>query len=81
MEDFLFKEEKSETEIGVLQKSSNEHKNEREVAVEINEVSASWEDSSLETLNEIDIKIQSGKLCAIVGPVGGGKVSKLRYNL
>lgn len=74
MEDFLLKEE---IEVGFSQRSSNEIKKAKEIAVEMNEVSASWDDSNLETLCQIDIKIKSGQLCAIVGPVGGGKVRKL----
>lgn len=43
--------------------------------VEINQVSANWIDTILE---DISLKIQSGTLCAIVGPVGSGKSSLLQ---
>lgn len=44
-------------------------------AVEINNVSASWEeDSTRQTLQQINLKIRSGQLCALIGPVGAGKV-------
>lgn len=46
-----------------------------ENAIEVNNVSAIWDEkSSRKTLNQIDLKIKPGQLCAIIGPVGGGKV-------
>ena len=44
-------------------------------AVEINDVSASWEeDASRQTLQQVNLNIGSGQLCALIGPVGAGKV-------
>lgn len=46
-----------------------------EDAILISDVSASWEnDSNRKTLQHIQLKIQPGKLYAIVGSVGCGKV-------
>lgn len=46
----------------------------------MNNVSATWdENSSRKTLNQIDLKIKPGQLCAIIGPVGGGKVNELFF--
>lgn len=46
-----------------------------ENSVEINDVSATWdEESNRKTLQNINLKIRPGQLCAIIGPVGAGKV-------
>lgn len=43
--------------------------------VEINDVSASWdENASRKTLERINLKIKPGQLYAFIGPVGAGKV-------
>lgn len=40
-------------------------------------VSAVWDEHSNRlTLNEIDFHVKQGQLCAIIGPVGSGKVSR-----
>lgn len=47
-------------------------------AVEINNVTAVWDEASTstqKTLNGIDLKVKPGQLCAVIGPVGAGKVS------
>lgn len=50
-----------------LQKTEN--------AVEINDVNALWDEASnRKTLQQINLKIRQGHLCAIIGPVGAGKV-------
>lgn len=50
-----------------LQKTEN--------AVEINDVNASWDEASnRKTLQQINLKIRQGHLCALIGPVGAGKV-------
>lgn len=46
-----------------------------ENAVEMNNVTATWNnDQQKKTLNGINLKIKQGQLCAIIGPVGAGKV-------
>lgn len=48
-----------------------------ENSVEVNNVSAMWDEkSNRKTLSQIDLKIKPGQLCAIIGPVGGGKVKR-----
>lgn len=43
--------------------------------VEINNVSASWdENSTRKTLDSINLRIRLGQLVAFIGPVGAGKV-------
>lgn len=43
--------------------------------VEINDISASWdENSGRKTLERINLKIKPGQLYAFIGPVGAGKV-------
>lgn len=93
IEDFLLQDEKIEVEIGEecggaealvsLQRMEDlilldDEKTEVESAVELNEVTANWRnDSCTNTLSQIDLKITSGKMFAVVGPVGSGKVRKL----
>lgn len=53
-----------------------------ENAVEMNNVSATW-DTQLQkkTLHGINLKIKQGELCAIIGPVGSGKVGSTHIPL
>lgn len=58
------------------------HRNEMEIlepetnVIEMININASWmNDSRCKTLNELNIKIKSGKLHAIIGPVASGKSS------
>lgn len=49
-------------------------------AVEIKNISASWIDGyNTSTLNDIVLNVKVGELCAIIGPVGAGKVFKYKY--
>lgn len=51
-------------------------------AVKIRQVTASWVDDSIaNTLHNINITLEPGKLCAFVGPVGAGKSSLLQLIL
>lgn len=53
------------------------HKTLSEIAVELTGVSASWtkgKDKDGLTLKNVSMRIRKGKLCAIIGPVGSGKV-------
>lgn len=48
-----------------------------EYAVELNNASASWisaKEPSEMTLKNISLRVRRNKLCAIIGPVGSGKV-------
>lgn len=75
IEDFLLKDEKTKMEEAVKRRNSDIACGNKENAVELNGVSANWENySSTNTLSQIDLKIKSGKICAVVGPVGSGKV-------
>lgn len=50
--------------------------------VELNKVCASWTGSDVPaamTLKNISLRIRKGKLCAIIGPVGSGKVMTILY--
>ena len=50
------------------------------LAVEINNVTASW-DAKTDILKNINLKVPKGKLCIIAGPVGSGKASfKSNFN-
>ncbi|KRT80294.1 ABC transporter ATP-binding protein [Oryctes borbonicus] len=60
-------------------KESNINKT-NDKSVEINDVSAKWTDASGH-LQEINIKVPAGKLCALIGPVGSGKSSVLQLLL
>lgn len=47
-----------------------------DIAVELRDVSASWTgDPNMLALKNISMRLRKGKLCAIIGPVGAGKVS------
>lgn len=41
----------------------------------MNNVTAAWdEESTQKTLHGVDLKVKPGQLCAVIGPVGAGKV-------
>ncbi|XP_057653036.1 ATP-binding cassette sub-family C member 4-like [Diorhabda carinulata] len=70
LESFLVMEEKEEDIIKDIKKTG----------VTIVDVVASWTDLG-HTLDDINLKIPAGTLCAIVGPVGAGKSSLLQLIL
>lgn len=47
----------------------------------IQNVSASWTDDGPATLNQLNITVPKGKLCAIIGSVGSGKVSNMKTHI
>lgn len=55
-----------------------------DVGIMIQNITASWTEDGPVTLKNINISIPKGKLCAIIGSVGSGKVyispSTLSYN-
>lgn len=82
IEDFLLKDEKTDVQIGAKRRSSVISCENNENVVELIEVTANWRnDSCTETLGQINLKISSGKICAVIGPVGSGKVKKLYYEM
>lgn len=59
---------------GVIYKSNNEGDKQ---AVVLKQVGANWDISKpTKTLENIDLVIPKGQLCAVIGPVGAGKVIK-----
>ncbi|KAJ8734037.1 hypothetical protein PYW07_014588 [Mythimna separata] len=52
-----------------------------DVGILIQNVSASWTDDGPITLNQINLVVPKGKLCAIIGSVGSGKSSVLQLLL
>uniref|UniRef100_A0A2C9GW86 Uncharacterized protein n=1 Tax=Anopheles farauti TaxID=69004 RepID=A0A2C9GW86_9DIPT len=50
-------------------------------AIELQNVTASWEETVEKTLKDISVKIEPGKLLAVIGPVGAGKSSLLQMLL
>ncbi|XP_022822031.1 multidrug resistance-associated protein 4-like isoform X1 [Spodoptera litura] len=52
-----------------------------DVGIMIQNVSASWTDDGPVTLNQLNITVPKGKLCAIIGSVGSGKSSVLQLLL
>ncbi|KAJ8734780.1 hypothetical protein PYW08_014030 [Mythimna loreyi] len=52
-----------------------------DVGILIQNVSASWTDDGPITLNQLNITVPKGKLCAIIGSVGSGKSSVLQLLL
>lgn len=46
----------------------------------MNNVTATWDnDQNKKTLNGINLKVKQGTLCAIIGPVGAGKVKMIFF--
>ncbi|EDV92547.1 ATP-binding cassette sub-family C member 4 [Drosophila grimshawi] len=71
---FLQHEERDE-ETQFLQKNGEE-------AIVLKNISANWDkEKSQGTLRNLNIQIQKGQLCAIIGPVGSGKSSLLQLLL
>ncbi|KAF7993145.1 hypothetical protein HCN44_005926 [Aphidius gifuensis] len=51
-------------------------KNKKDYAIKLTDITAKWEDSSVDnTLQDIDIEFERGKLYVIIGAVGAGKSS------
>lgn len=70
LQEFLVMEEKQHSEI--------ETSDDREIVIK--DVEAAWTEGT-PTLKNLNVKIEPGKLCAIVGPVGAGKSSVLHLLL
>lgn len=52
-----------------------------DVGILIQNVNASWIDDGPLTLNQLNLQIPKGKLCAIIGSVGSGKVCCFSMNV
>lgn len=79
VEEYLLMEEKDETNKGLVTQS--EHKDALAPSLDIDNISASWNNSLQNTLDEITFSVKPGQLCAIIGPVGSGKVIHMSLNL
>lgn len=81
IQEFLGMEEQDKKMIG-LKKNENELvKVCPTVAVEFNNVSASWENNKDRTLKDLNLTAKTGQLLAVIGPVGAGKSSLLQLIL
>lgn len=72
VEEYLLLEEKDESNVGLIKKPMPT--NSQTPSLDIDHMSASWGDSEQNTLDDISISVKPGQLCAIIGPVGSGKV-------
>jgi ATP-binding cassette, subfamily C (CFTR/MRP), member 4 len=80
VQDFLLMEDQDTTSQGL-------HCNEIEIvetkstAIELINITATWEDYKHRTLENVNLKVKAGELCAIIGDVGAGKSSLLQLLL
>lgn len=72
VEEYLLMEEKDESNVGLIKQAKP--MDSRTPSLDIDSISASWNDSQQNTLDDIAISVKPGQLCAIIGPVGSGKV-------
>lgn len=56
------------------------HEDNLEIGIELQNVSARWTKQQ-ETLKEVTLHVKSGELIGIVGPVGSGKVKKIKREI
>lgn len=46
-----------------------------EIEIELNQVFAKWNENEVyDTLSDISFRVKKNQLCALIGPVGSGKV-------
>ncbi|XP_037922724.1 probable multidrug resistance-associated protein lethal(2)03659 isoform X3 [Hermetia illucens] len=81
VQEYLLMEEHDEKVKGLTQKTDEFIIKSDEKAVLMKNVTATWELNRTNTLNNIDLELPQGKLCAIIGPVGAGKSSLLQLLL
>lgn len=76
IENYLLMEDRQETSESLQLKDADDGKSgvKSSNAIEIKDVTASWDIDEGVTLNNISLAIKPGQLCAIIGPVGAGKV-------
>lgn len=82
IQDYLMLESHDEKSHGLTQKTDSSSIDNNSQAILLKEIEANW-DSTKEsnTLQNINIDIKKGQLCAIIGPVGAGKSSLLQLLL
>ncbi|GAB0088829.1 multidrug resistance-associated protein 4 [Sergentomyia squamirostris] len=76
--DYLQFEEQDEVVPGLEHK---ENAKDADLAIEFDQLAATWEDEKNKTLDKITFSVKPGQLCAIIGPVGSGKSSLLQLLL
>ncbi|XP_001843089.2 probable multidrug resistance-associated protein lethal(2)03659 [Culex quinquefasciatus] len=81
VQEFLVLEEQDKKMIGLHKNLIENVKTCPETAVELINVSASWDQEKDKTLKDVTLKAKSGQLLAVVGPVGAGKSSLLQLLL
>ncbi|KAJ4427649.1 hypothetical protein ANN_25297 [Periplaneta americana] len=75
LENFLLLEEIQSDIITRSKKISINNEQDQKLGITIFNGSAKWTPHSIsDTLNNINISVKPGKLCAVIGPVGSGKV-------
>jgi ABC-type multidrug transport system fused ATPase/permease subunit len=75
IQDFLLLEEMQSVYCG-NNKATINHEQDQKLGVTIKNGSAKWTSNSIvDTLTHINLWVKPGKLCAVIGPVGSGKVS------
>ena len=76
IQDFLEREDVSEVSSDVLTVNQSETESDKP-AVKCQDVVAKWNDKEVaNTLENISFQVKKGELCAVIGPVGSGKVSR-----
>ncbi|XP_017091987.2 ATP-binding cassette sub-family C member 4 [Drosophila bipectinata] len=80
IQDFLMLEGREERVHGITQKKDQENGDSR--AVTLKDINANWDNAKPQrTLQSINLQIEKGQLCAVIGPVGAGKSSLLQLLL
>jgi ATP-binding cassette subfamily C (CFTR/MRP) protein 4 len=76
LQNFLLLEEMQKVYYGNNKANNINHEQDQKLGVTITNGSAKWiSDSTEDTLTHISLWVKPGKLCAVIGPVGSGKVS------
>ena len=78
VEDFLLHEERDMSSNKLVHNKKLYKEN---YMIKLTHVKASWNSTKNLTLNDLNIEVRSGILCAIIGPVGSGKSSLLQLLL
>ncbi|KAH8336344.1 hypothetical protein KR059_002930 [Drosophila kikkawai] len=80
IQDFLLLDSREERTHGLTHKREQEAGDSR--AVTIKDINASWDNEKPQrTLQSVNLQIEKGQLCAVIGPVGAGKSSILQLLL
>lgn len=76
--DYLKFEEQDEVVQGL---NHREDAKDADLAIELANLSATWESEKVKTLEDVSFSVKPGQLCAVIGPVGSGKSSLLQLLL